>query len=64
MDQLSHLRLELEEERSRRKRRTSTITTNASLQNGPSLESDTLDVIDVQRKLYHSFSHPVLYLFV
>ncbi|GLV32502.1 uncharacterized protein CBL_00788 [Carabus blaptoides fortunei] len=50
MDQLSHLRLELEEERSRRKRRTSTITTNASLQNGPSLESDTLDVIDVQRE--------------
>lgn len=50
MDQLSHLRLELEEERSRKKRRTSTITSNASLQNGPSLESDALDVIDVQSK--------------
>lgn len=50
MDQLSHLRLELEEERSRKRRRTSNLTSNVSLQNGPSLESDALDVIDIQSK--------------
>lgn len=52
MDQLSHLTIELEEERSRRKRRTSAMTANASLQNGPSLEVDTLDVIDVQSMFF------------
>lgn len=55
MDQLSHLRLELEEERSRKKRRTSNLTSNVALQNGPSLESDTLDVIDIQSN-YSLFS--------